>query len=60
MTFFSSAQHIARDSRRHRRSHLIPIVLGGAVAACAIALVAYLLWPTWGTECVEQSGRVCR
>ena len=48
MTFFSSVQHIARGSRRHRRSHMIPVMLGGAVAICAIAAVAYLLWPTWG------------
>jgi hypothetical protein len=48
MTLFSSAQQLARGSRRHRRSHLIPILIGGAVTACAIALVAYLLWPTWG------------
>ncbi|MGY4623639.1 hypothetical protein ACVWY3_001395 [Bradyrhizobium sp. USDA 4486] len=24
-------------------------MLGGTAAACAVALVAYLLWPTWGT-----------
>ena len=27
---------------------MIPLLLGGALAAGAIALVAYLLWPTWG------------
>ncbi len=48
MTFFSTAQHIARGSRGHRRGHIIPIMLGSALAAGAIALVAYLLWPTWG------------
>ena len=48
MTLFSTAQHIARGSRRHRRSHIVPIMLGSALAAGAIALVAYLLWPTWG------------
>lgn len=46
MTVFS----VDRRARgRHGRSHLIPIVLAGATAAGAIALVAYLLWPTFGT-----------
>ncbi|KYG20228.1 hypothetical protein SE92_08100, partial [Bradyrhizobium sp. AT1] len=27
---------------------MVPIVLGGLAAACAVGLVAYLLWPTWG------------
>ena len=31
------------------RAHLLPIVLGGTFAAGALALVAYLLWPTWST-----------
>src|SRR4051794_30912551 len=33
--------------RRRSRGHLVPMALAGAVAAAAIALVAYLLWPTW-------------
>src|SRR5665213_4062033 len=47
MTLFSSAQQIARGSRRHPRSHLVGIVLAAVLAAGAITLVAYLLWPTW-------------
>jgi hypothetical protein len=50
MTLLSTAQHIARDTRKDPRGHVIPIVIAGAVAAAAIALVAYLLWPTWGTD----------
>jgi len=50
MTFFSMAQPNTRGSRERSRSHMIPIMLGGAVAAAAIALVAYLLWPTWGPD----------
>lgn len=38
-----------RPSRTHARAHLVPFLLGGAAAAGAIALVAYLLWPTWST-----------
>jgi hypothetical protein len=58
MTFFSTAQHIVRGSRRHPRSHLIPIVLAGAGAASAIAVVAYLLWPTWGTDASSNPARL--
>jgi hypothetical protein len=58
MTFFSTAQHIVRGSRRHPRSHLIPIVLAGAGAASAIAMVAYLLWPTWGTDASSNPARL--
>jgi hypothetical protein len=34
----------------HRSGHLLPIALAAAVGAGAIALVAYLLWPTWGAD----------
>ena len=46
MTMFSAAP--LRSSRTHPRAHVVPIVLGGIAAVCAVALVAYLLWPTWG------------
>jgi hypothetical protein len=58
MTLLSSAQHIARASRRRRRSHMIPIMLGGAVAASAIAVVAYLLWPSWGPNASSGPARL--
>jgi hypothetical protein len=54
MTLLSTAQHFARDTRRNPRAHMVPIVISGTVAAVAIALVAYLLWPTFGT--VSASG----
>jgi hypothetical protein len=50
MTILSTAQHIARNTRRDPRGHMIPIMLGCAVTAGAIALIAYLLWPTWGPD----------
>ena len=50
MTLFSTAQQLARGSRRAARDHLIPVIAGCAVAVTAIALVAYLLWPTWGPD----------
>ena len=58
MTIFSSAQQIARGSRRHRRSHLIPILIGVAATACAMILVAYLLWPTWGPGASSAPSRL--
>jgi hypothetical protein len=58
MTFFSTAQYGARVSRERWRSHMIPIMLGCAIAAGAIALVAYLLWPTWGTDASSDPTRL--
>jgi hypothetical protein len=58
MTLFSTAQHLARDSRRDPRGHLVPIMLAGLFTAGAIALVAYLLWPTWGAEASSNPARL--
>ena len=58
MTLFSTAQHLARDSRRDPRGHMVPIVLAGLSTAGAIALVAYLLWPTWGAEASSNPARL--
>ena len=53
MTYFSS-----RIARRRHRNHMVPIVAAGGLAAGAIALVAYLLWPTWGTESSSSPERL--
>ena len=58
MTLFSTAQHLARGSRRDPRGHMVPIMLAGMVTAGAIALVAYLLWPTWGAEASSDPARL--
>jgi hypothetical protein len=50
MTFFSMAQQHARGSRGRSHGHIIPIIVGAALAATAVAVVAYLLWPTWTPE----------
>src|SRR3954447_26208725 len=47
MTLLSTAQHLARDTRSNPRSHMMLIMVAATVTACAVALVAYLLWPTW-------------
>ena len=37
---------------------MIPVLLAGAIAAAAIALVAYLLWPTWGPDSSSGPARL--
>jgi hypothetical protein len=58
MTLFSTAHFIAHGSRRRRRSHMIPIVAASAIGMAAIALVAYLLWPTWSTNVLSDPMRL--
>jgi hypothetical protein len=58
MTILSTAQHFARNTRRDPRGHMIPIMLGCAVTSGAIALIAYLLWPTWGADVSSSPARL--
>lgn len=58
MTLLSTAQHIARDTRKDPRSHMTPIMVAGLIASGAIALVAYLLWPTWGSDGANAPARL--
>ncbi|MGA9092399.1 MAG: hypothetical protein WB420_25205 [Bradyrhizobium sp.] len=58
MTFFSTAQHIARNTRKDPRGHLLPIMLACAVTVSAIGLIAYLLWPTWGPDVSSGPARL--
>ena len=37
---------------------MVPIAVAGALAAGAIALVGYLLWPTWGTGASSDPARL--
>ncbi|MGY8638320.1 hypothetical protein RAD15_38210 [Bradyrhizobium sp. 14AA] len=48
MTVFSTTS--PQSPRTRTGAHVVPIMLGGIAAACAVTLVAYLLWPTWGTS----------
>ena len=47
MTMFSTVRFTSRD---WRDGHLLPIALATTLTAGAVALVAYLLWPTWSTD----------
>jgi hypothetical protein len=58
MTLLSTAQHIARDTRKDPRSHMILIMAAAAFAVGAIALIAYLLWPTWGNGAANAPSRL--
>lgn len=58
MTLLSTAQHIARDTRKDPRSHMVLIVVAAVITAGAIGLVAYLLWPTWGNGAVNAPSRI--
>lgn len=50
MALSSSTPSRPAPVRRAQRSHLVPLLTMGAIGTCAIAVVAYLLWPTWGLE----------
>ena len=58
MTLLSTAQHLARTSRKGPRGHIVAILVASAIAAGAVALVAYLLWPTWGTGSANGPDRL--
>jgi hypothetical protein len=58
MTLLSTAQHFARASRSNSRAHLEPIAIASALTAAAVGLVAYLLWPTWGTDPAREPERL--
>jgi hypothetical protein len=58
MTFLSTAQHIARNTRKDPRGHMLPIMLACAVTVSAIALIAYLLWPTWEPDVSSGPARL--
>ena len=58
MTFITSAQNITRYAGKDWRSHLLPILVIGAVAVASLAFVTYLLWPTWGVDAAKGPARL--
>ena len=58
MTLLATTQNLARSTRNDLRGHWIPILLAGSIAASAIGLVAYLLWPTWEIDVAAGPARL--
>jgi hypothetical protein len=58
MTFLSTARQFARRSRKNPRGHLVPIMIGCTITAGAMALVGYLLWPTWEADASNGPARL--
>ena len=58
MTFITSAQNITRYASKDWRSHLLPVLLVGAIAVASLAFVTYLLWPTWGVDAAKGPARL--
>lgn len=58
MALFSSTSSRPAPARSARRSHVVPFLVMGAIGACAVAVVAYLLWPTWGVEKASDPDRL--
>jgi hypothetical protein len=58
MTIIVSAPTISRATGKDWRGHLLPIVLGGIIAAVALAFVTYLLWPTWEVDSASGPARL--
>jgi hypothetical protein len=58
MTFISSAQNFTRYASKDWRSHLLPILLIGAIAIASLSFVTYLLWPTWGVDAARGPARL--
>ena len=48
ITVFATALSSARGWRKS--THLVPVLASLVIAAGAVALVSYLLWPTWSTD----------
>jgi hypothetical protein len=56
MTLFSTFSTAPARARKARhRAHFVPLAVGGGAAVAALALVAYLLWPTWGAVSVSDA-----
>lgn len=58
MTLLSTVRTSARNTARDPAGRLLPIVLAGAIALGAVALVAYLLWPTWEPDVSSGPARL--
>jgi hypothetical protein len=46
---------VPRGSVRPRRAHLAPLLASALIAALAMTLVAWLLWPTWASKAFDNN-----
>lgn len=46
----SSSTSPRSNARGAQHGHFVPFAVMGGIGACAIGIVAYLLWPTWNVE----------
>lgn len=53
-----TSQRTARPRRRARPGHAVPLVVSGVIGACALGLVTYLLWPSWGQLKADDPSRL--
>lgn len=58
MTLTYPTQSPIRRRRRKARSHLVPVLVGATLAFGAIALIGYLLWPTWQSARAGDPDRI--
>jgi hypothetical protein len=58
MTLLATTQNFARNTGKDLRGHLLAVPLACVIAAGAIGLVAYLLWPTWEIDAASGPTRL--
>jgi len=58
MTLLSSVPRRSREVDKLRRGHLAPLLASGLIATIAMTLVAWLLWPTWGSKTFDNNERL--
>ena len=58
MSYFSTTQPTGRGVRRQRRGLMAPVIAASTLAVGAVALIAYLLWPTWRTGSASDPARL--
>ncbi|OJU30632.1 MAG: hypothetical protein BGN91_14925 [Nitrobacter sp. 62-13] len=58
MTLLSSVPRRSREFDKLRRAHLAPLLASALIAAIAMTLVAWLLWPTWAPKTFDNNERL--
>jgi hypothetical protein len=58
MTLLATTRNLARNTGKDLRDHWSPILLASAIAAVALGLIGYLLWPTWEIDAASGPARL--